>query len=104
MTVTTVPPAVVPLVGVTPLIENGAGVPKVYPVASVAEVPSGLLTVTGTVPEFPLGVRTSSVEELITVTETEGMLPKVTVSPDWNPAPLSVTRAPPLMAPEGGST
>lgn len=55
-----------------------------------------------TVPALYAGVVTMIVAELLTVTVVAEFAPKVTVAPDRNPAPVSVTLDPPAMEPEVG--
>src|SRR5271165_2469293 len=103
--VTAVPPAIGPELGETPLT-MGANVYVKVSAGLAEDVPSGLVTVTSTVPAFPPAaggaVAVSDVSEL-TVNPVAGTPPKSTAVVPVNAAPLMVTDVPPVTGPSGGT-
>jgi len=70
----------------------------------VVDLPSVLVTVTGTEPELCAGVVARIVVELLTVMELAARPPKVTDAPDWKFVPVTVTWVPPAAGPDIGET
>jgi hypothetical protein len=87
------------------LVIFGGGFRYVNAFANVADCPSGLVTVTETVP-VPRGVVRLIVLVLVTVVIalTAWVVPKVTVKPGKKPEPVMVTLVPPASEPEDGLT
>ena len=96
-----VPPAVVPLFGVT-LVTVGAGA-KVNPLARLPLSPLLLVTVTVAAP-LPAGVVAVIEVLLTTVTPVAAVPPKVTVAPAAKFVPVIVTAVPPATGPPFGDT
>ena len=99
--VTSVPPSVVPVFGVTD--ETVGAATKVKPFSS-ADDPPGPVTVTFTAPAGCAGVRTVRVPSPLSTRETPSTEPKVTLVAPARPAPVSVTTVPPEVGPAAGLT
>ena len=98
--VTTVPPAVDPVLGFTAVTVGAAA--YVYPLARAPLCPLLFVTVTVTVPALPAGVVAVIVVLLVTTTFVAAALPNVTVAPDAKFVPVIVTAVPPARAPPFG--
>ena len=99
--VTAVPPAVDPLLGLTPVT---LGVTTyVKPLARLPLCPL-LVTVTVTAPALPAGVVAVMLVLLTTVTFVAAAVPKVTVAPAAKFVPVMVTPVPPAVEPLFGLT
>ena len=100
VSVTDVPPAIVPLVGLTPVtVGNGS---KVYrSELFVALVPCDVVTVTLTV-SVPAGAVAVMLVEELTTTPVAGVLPNSTVAPAEKWVPVIVTELPPAAIPCDG--
>lgn len=98
------PPFDGPRVGVT-LVIIGGGLTYMNAFANVADCPSGLVTITETIP-VPTGVLTPILLLLATVVValTACVVPKVTVRPGKKPEPANATIVPPAGEPEDGLT
>src|SRR5271166_4739192 len=102
--VTTVPPWVVPELGLT-LVTVGAGVTKVkWSAPELAEVPDGVVTVVSTVPAASAGVVAVIWVDELTVKVVAGLAPKSTVVAPVKSVPVIVTTVPPWVVPELGLT
>ena len=101
--VTAVPPEVRPALGVT-LLTVGAVKLYVNALESAPFCPSGLVTVTATVPAAPAGVVAVMVVPLTTATAVAALLPRLTVAPATKLAPLIVIAVPPIVEPDAGVT
>ena len=66
------------------------------------EEPPSEATVTCTTPAPPGDVAVMDVPAPLTVTAVAGVVPKLTVDPEVNPAPVMVTTVPPLPGPDTG--
>jgi hypothetical protein len=95
--VTTIPPDVDPLFGLTPLTVGGATYVK--PFAMFPHCPLGFVTVTITAPAMPGGVVAVIVVLLTTTTFVAAPLPNVTVAPAAKSIPVIVTDVPPVVGP-----
>ena len=103
VTVTDVPPAVGPLVGLTAITAGGATY-VYWSALLVDDEPPLLVTVTSTVPAASAGaVAVIDVAEF-TVTLEAAVDPNLTVFPEANPLPLMVTDVPPAVGPLAGLT
>ncbi len=103
LTVTGVPPAAAPELGVRPLTV-GASVPPVnvnWSLALVALVPPAVTTVASTVPD-PGGVVTVMEVALFTVKAEAGIAPKSTSEAPVRLVPVKVTEVPPALGPDAG--
>jgi hypothetical protein len=78
---------------------SGAAVVNVNAAGSVTDCPSGLVTVTSTVPAAWAGVRTESSVALTTVTIGASLVPKRTVAPETKFSPMIVIVSPPDLVP-----
>ena len=97
------PPAVGPSLGVMPLI-LGAGVTYANPDTNVLSRPSGLVTMTSTVPAGAAGtVPFSSVEDT-NVTFVNGCVPNVTATPSFRLLPTMRSCCPPSIEQVAGVT
>jgi len=102
--VTTAPPRVVALDGVTPVTE-GVVVLKVYSsLELVDEAPSKVTIVISTNPAAAGGAVATIVWSETTVKALAGTAPKSTPCAPVNPLPDIVTSVPPPVAPEAGAT
>src|SRR5262249_13356086 len=100
VTVTAVPPALVPLAGLRPVMVGFAR--YVYrSAADVALVPLGVVTVPSTVP-VPDGATAVAGVADVTENEVAFLVPKRTRVAPVNPAPLITTVVPPAFTPELG--
>jgi hypothetical protein len=100
MTVTTVPPAVVPLFKLS--ADTVGAVPVVYVNWSedeTAEVPVGVVTTTSTVPAAKGGDTAVMDESEFTTNDAASTPPNVTRVPPVNPLPLIATDVPPAELP-----
>lgn len=102
--VTTVPPTVGPLLGLTPLMLGGGGVVYVKALASVALCASGLVTMTETVPAACAGVVAVRLVPFVTVTFVASVPPMRTLAPATKLLPVIVTEVPPVVGPVFGTT
>lgn len=102
VTVTGVPPEDGPLVGLTPLTVGTATYVK-WSADDVAEVPTGVVTVTSTVP-VPEWLVTVIVLSLTTTTLVPAFAPKLTAVAPVKPEPMTVTDVPPANGPDTGLT
>jgi hypothetical protein len=100
--VTAVPPAVVPLFGLTLVTVGGAT--NVNALARLPLCPPGLVTVTVTAPAVPAGAVAVIVVPFTTVTPVAAALPNVTVAPVTKFVPVIVTAVPPPVVPLLGLT
>ena len=100
--VTAVPPAVVPLFGLTLLTVGARSVGK--PVRQTPTLPVALVTVTVTAPALPAGVVAVIDVLLTTTTFVAAVAPNVTVAPAAKFVPVIVTAVPPATAPLFGLT
>jgi hypothetical protein len=100
--VTAVPPAVVPLFGLTLVTVGGAT--YVNALARLPLCPPGLFTVTVTAPAAPAGAVAVIVVLLVTTTFVAAAAPNVTVAPAAKFVPLIVTAVPPAVVPLFGLT
>jgi hypothetical protein len=97
VTVTVLPPSVVPDAGVTAVTAGWSA--NVYRVVSLAALsPPAVWTVTGSVP-LPAGVVASSSVGDRNVTCAAGVLAKVTVAAEVKPLPVTSTSDPPPVGP-----
>ncbi len=97
--VTRVPPAVGPLVGLTPVTVGATAAVYVKSSAEdVADVPPGVVTVTSTVP-VPAGLSAVIVVPLTTVRFVAGVVPKSTAVAPVKLVPVIVTKVPPAVEP-----
>src|SRR5205807_1766384 len=95
--VTLAPPAVLPVVGLSPLT-TGAGVTKVKASAApVALVPPGVVTVMSTVPAPPAGAVAVICVALLGVKAAAGAAPNLTAETPVNPVPVMTTDVPPAV-------
>ncbi len=107
LTVTEVPPAVDPEVGLTPVTVGAGGAVKVNWSAGglVAEVPPAAVTVTSTAPADSAGeVTVSEVPAQFTTTLVPATVPNFTAVTPVKLVPLTVTEVPPAVDPEVGLT
>jgi hypothetical protein len=100
VTVTAVPPASGPEVGLTPVTTGRATYEK-RSALLVGLVPAGVVTVTSTVPEPAGEVAVTWVSET-TVKPVAAVDPKLTPVAPVNPVPVIVTSVPPAAGPEVG--
>src|SRR5579864_5721700 len=104
VTVTELPPAVVPVCGATPVT---VGTPKYVNVSAavVGLVPSGVTTVTSTAPADLTGeVTVREVPPPLTVTPDPAVAPKSTAVAPVKFVPVTVTVVPPATGPPEGLT
>jgi hypothetical protein len=103
VSVTPVPPAVLPEPGLTPVTAGtGAAVYVNWSAAAAGDVPLGVVTVTSTVPAAWGGaVAVIDVAEL-TVNERAAVLPKLTAVAPVKFVPVIVTEVPPAVLPVVG--
>ena len=103
--VTTVPPAVLPLVGLTLVTAGAAAAVYVkWSEAETADVPVGLLTTTSTVPAASAGEKAVIEVSELTVKLVAALLPKVTAVAPVKALPVIVTDVPPAVLPLVGLT
>src|SRR5690348_13635324 len=100
--VTTVPPAVGPGAGDTPVTVGSARYLN-WSGAPVALVPPAVVTVTSTVP-VPAGLVALSTVEDTNVTGLAAVPPNLTVAAAVKPVPVMVTTVPPAAGPDAGDT
>jgi hypothetical protein len=100
--VTAVPPAVVPVFGLT-LLTVGATT-YVYPFVRLPLCDPRLVTVTVTAPALPAGVVAVMLVLLTTTTFVAAELPNVTAAPEAKFVPVIVTDVPPDVVPVFGPT
>ena len=99
--VTAVPPELAPVDGETLVKEGGATYVK--PATSLADCPSGFVTLTSAAPATPSGVTAEMLLPERTTTPVAGTrAPKVTVAPAMKFAPEIVTAVPPEVGPVDG--
>jgi hypothetical protein len=97
--VTGVPPAAVPLVGLSPVTAGATTAVYVNrSAAEVADVPPGVVTVTSTV-AVPAGLFAVIVVSLTTIRSVATVEPKSTAVAPVNPVPVIVTGVPPAAVP-----
>ena len=102
VTVTTVPPARGPALGVMELTVGIRSSVKRSPVTG-AELPPGVVTRTGAVPAVPDGVVMEQVVAVGQLMAVAAVPPTVTaVDPVTNPVPVTVTTVPPASGPPTG--
>src|SRR5512138_3552990 len=101
--VTAVPPRSGPLDGVAELTAGGGGATYVNAPASVAERPSGFVTVTLTRPATCAGA-VAEMETAETLPTAAAVPPTVTVAPVWKFAPEMTSAVPPAVGPLAGDT
>ena len=102
VSVTAVPPAVGPEVGLTVVTAGGAT--NVKPFGRLAIWPSRLVTTTVTAPALCAGVVSVIEVALTTITFVAATPPTVTVAPAVKSVPVSVTAVPPAAGPDAGLT
>jgi hypothetical protein len=102
-TVTAVPPALVPLFGVTELTVGGGAATYVKQLVHVPLCASALVTVTFTAPLACAAVVPVMLVAL-TVATASAAPPNETLAPAWNPPPAMVTAVPPAVEPLFGVT
>src|SRR5262249_16813511 len=102
MTVTRVPPAAGPLVGLRPVTAGAARNVK-RSACDAGDVPAGVVTVTLTIP-MPAGLVAVKVVSFTTVRFRAGTGPKSTPAGPVNPVPVTVTNVPPATGPLFGVT
>jgi hypothetical protein len=76
---------------------------KLKPEARLADLRSGFVIVTGTVPAEWAGVAALIVEADTKVAEIAGVPPKSTIASGWKSVPVIVTSSPPERGPTAGS-
>src|SRR5947209_1244248 len=106
LTVTYVPPPRTPEDGLTAVTLGALGSPNVNlsPLPAL-DVPSGVVTVTSTVPAVPAGLATVSWVSLCTSSPEPGLpAPKLTAVAPVKPPPITVTGVPPAVVPTAGLT
>ncbi len=101
--VTAVPPALVPLLGVTELIVGGGAATYVKQPEQVPDCASTLVTTTLTTP-LACAVVVPAMLVALTVDTVSAEPPNETVAPLWNPLPAMVTAVPPVPRPLVGAT
>ena len=103
VTVTLVPPAEVPVVGLT-AVTVGATTKVKSSAEDLAETPPGVVTVTSTVAAATAGLVTVIWVALFTVTPVPAVVPKSTAVAPVKAVPVTVTLVPPAVGPELGLT
>lgn len=103
VTVTAVPPALVPLAGLTAVTVGTASYVK-SSAALVAEDPADVVTTTFTVPAATAGEVTVNDVAETTLTFVPAAVPNFTVAPVVNPEPVTVTAVLPAVPPAVGLT
>ncbi len=98
--VVTTPPAVVPLVMLSPLTDGAVALVTVkWSPLETAEVPVSVSTVTSTVPLASGGATAVIRLSLLTKKSSAGTVPKKTPSAPVKPLPLMATTVPPAVVP-----
>jgi hypothetical protein len=101
--VTVVPPSVGPVIGLRDETDGGETYVNLSE-RDVALVTPSMVTVTSTVPTSPAGAMQVIVVPETTATAVAGFAPKLTVAPEKNPVPVTVTDVPPRVDPVDGPT
>ena len=101
--VTSVPPAMDPLAGAKLVTVGRIEASYVNAVPRVTVPPSGLVTLTATVPVAPAGVRTVSAVA-VCCSSVAAVPPNRTTAPAWKPEPDTVTSVPPVFGPDDGDS
>jgi hypothetical protein len=105
VTITTVPPAVVPDEVPSAVTAGAAGALYVNRSADpVEDVPLGVVTVMSTVPAVPAGATAVNAVSDSTVKLVAAVVPKLTADAPVKPLPVTVTVVPPAVLPEAGVT
>jgi len=102
--VTTVPPAVGPVFGLTEATDGGGVTNMNWSAALVADVPAGVVTVMSTVLGAPLGDTAVIWPALLNVKLAAFAVPNLTPVTPVKLAPLMTTEAPPAVVPVTGLT
>ncbi len=104
--ITEVPPAVVPVAGLTPVTVGGAGVAKVKWSAGAltGDVPSDVVTVTSTVAADSAGAVAVIWVALLTVMVVAATVPNLTPVAPVKLVPVMITEVPPAVVPVAGLT
>src|SRR5439155_27006024 len=92
---TDVPPAVLPLVGLTPVTIGTGGTYVKWSAFVTALVPPAVVTVTSTVPAAPAGAVAVICVALLTVKAVAAVVPNFTADAPVNPVPVMTTDVPP---------